>query len=287
MMLQQTQVNTVLKRYYDPFLRRFPNLRALREAPFEDVLKMWEGLGYYRRARYMYETAKHTDELPDDIEALKRLPGIGKNTAHAIAAFAFKRPVPVMEANVRRILCRLFALEAPAQKKLWTYAYALVDKQEPFNYNQAMMDIGATVCRAKNPACESCPLSSFCAGRAAPLRYPAPKKRTVSLRRTYALVRFDGTHLILHRNEGDFLHGLWGFKQYEQPPPNAEYTGTVTHTYTHFKLHCDVYVNNDMHEKAGKRIRIEDMKRYTLSAADKKIWETVREARNGKVRNKK
>ena len=145
-MLQQTQVGTVLERFYSPFLRRFPTLESLAEAPLDDVLKMWEGLGYYNRAKNLHKAAQivvdmHQKEqqngqthrsaptLPSDIDILIKLPGIGKNTAHAVAAFAFREPVPVMEANVKRILCRLHKLESPTDKILWERAYELVDKK--------------------------------------------------------------------------------------------------------------------------------------------------------------
>lgn len=131
-MLQQTQVKTVLERYYFPFIKRFPTLKALGNAPLDDVLKMWEGLGYYTRAKHLHQTARQISKMPETIEALMKLPGIGKNTAHAIAAFAFKQPVPVMEANVKRILCRIHKLKTPSEKQLWEHAYALIDKKKSF-----------------------------------------------------------------------------------------------------------------------------------------------------------
>lgn len=167
-MLQQTQVKTVLERYYFPFIERFPTLKSLGEAELDEVLKLWEGLGYYTRARNLHKTAMLLNELPSDITELIQLPGIGKNTAHAIAAFAFQQPVPIMEANVKRILCRLYRLENPTEKALWEYAYALVDRENPFDYNQAMMDIGATVCLPKNAECDQCPLESICQGKEDP-----------------------------------------------------------------------------------------------------------------------
>jgi len=172
-MLQQTQVSTVLERFYFPFLKRFPNLETLAAAPLDDVLKLWEGLGYYNRAKNLHKSAGLLSKgqaqgiaptLPESIEKLLTLPGIGKNTAHAIAAFAFRQPVPIMEANVKRILCRLHKLESPTDKTLWEIAYQMVDRENPFDYNQAMMDIGATLCTVKAPECERCPLSDICQG---------------------------------------------------------------------------------------------------------------------------
>src|SRR5471030_2980369 len=137
-MLQQTQVKTVLERYYFPFLQRFPTLAALTAAPQDDVLNAWQGLGYYNRALNLHKAAKRCGEqLPGTAEALMSLPGIGRNTAHAIAAFGYRQPVTVMEANVRRVLSRIFALSCPDEKTLWDKAGALLDKGNPFDYNQA------------------------------------------------------------------------------------------------------------------------------------------------------
>lgn len=241
-MLQQTQVKTVLERYYFPFIERFPSLKKLGNAPLDEVLKMWEGLGYYTRARNLHKTATMIEELPRSVDELIKLPGIGKNTAHAIAAFAFKQPVPVMEANVKRILCRVHTLKTPTDKALWKHAYDLVDTMNPFDYNQAMMDIGATVCLPKNPHCETCPLESICEGKAEPELYPTKKKRIVPTRQQHIVIHSYDDRLALSQREGKFLHGLWGFESTDTPPCAAEYIGEVTHAYTHFKLDCKVYL---------------------------------------------
>ena len=188
-MLQQTQVKTVLERYYIPFIERFPSLKHLGEAPLDDVLKMWEGLGYYNRAKNLHKTASLIDTLPNEIDELIKLPGIGKNTAHAIAAFAFRQPVPVMEANVKRILCRLHKIKSPHDKELWKLAYDLVDKANPFDYKQAMMDIGATICLPKNPKCEICPLNDLCKGKEEPALYPEKKKKSIPTREKNIIVK--------------------------------------------------------------------------------------------------
>ena len=224
-MLQQTQVKTVLERYYIPFIERFPTLKCLGEAPLDDVLKMWEGLGYYNRAKNLHKTATLVDQLPNNIDELIKLPGIGKNTAHAVAAFAFHQPVPIMEANVKRILCRLQKLRTPSDRELWDIAYTLVDKLNPFDYNQAMMDIGATICLPKSPKCEICPLSNICKGQAEPTLYPTKKKRVVPTREQNILVRVYDDKLSLTQREGKFLHGLWGFESVEVPHCAAEYIG--------------------------------------------------------------
>lgn len=270
-MLQQTQVKTVLERYYFPFIERFPTLKDLGDAQLDEVLKMWEGLGYYNRARNLHKTAGLVSELPSNIDELIKLPGIGKNTAHAVAAFAFHQPVPIMEANVKRILCRLYKLETPTEKELWEYAYKLVDKENPFDYNQAMMDIGATVCLPKNPQCKLCPMESLCQGKVHPGRYPVKKKRTVPTREEHIVVHSYDERLSLTRRSGKFLHGLWGFESMEVPPCAAEYLGEVSHTYTHFKLNCKVYLYYESAPEQTDYFTLDEIRDLAISKVDDKI----------------
>jgi A/G-specific adenine glycosylase len=270
-MLQQTQVKTVLERYYFPFLNKFPSLKTLGEAPLDDVLKMWEGLGYYNRAKNLHQTAVRVDTLPSEIDELIKLPGIGKNTAHAVAAFAFNQPVPVMEANVKRILCRLHKLKTPNDKELWDIAYDLVDKVNPFDYNQAMMDIGATICLPKNPKCTLCPLGNICKGQGEPTLYPTKKKRVVPTREQNILVHVYDDRLSLTQRKGKFLHGLWGFESVEVPLCAAEYIGEVTHAYTHFKLICKVHVYYENSPEQVDYFSEEEIQKLAISKVDEKI----------------
>ena len=158
-MLQQTQVKTVLERFYFPFLKRFPTLESVAKAPLDDVLKAWEGLGYYTRAKNLHHTAMTCEKaLPSSPEELGGLKGIGKSTAHAICAFAYKQALPILDANVKRVLCRFYGLECKDEKVLWQKAWELLDTKHPYEYNQAMMDIGSMVCTPKEPQCDRCPL---------------------------------------------------------------------------------------------------------------------------------
>jgi len=270
-MLQQTQVKTVLERYYFPFLEKFPTLKDLGKAPLDDVLKIWEGLGYYNRAKNLHKTATQLDELPQSIEELMKLPGIGKNTAHAVATFAFKQPVPIMEANVKRILCRLNKLKTPNDKELWNIAYKLVDKENPFDYNQAMMDIGATICSPKNPKCEVCPLTDICKGKEEPTLYPTKKKRVVPTREQNILVSVYDNRLSLTQRKGKFLHGLWGFESVKVPACASEHIGEVTHAYTHFKLICKVYVYYENSPEQMDYFSEEEIQKLAISKVDEKI----------------
>ena len=270
-MLQQTQVKTVLERYYFPFLKKFPTLKALGSAPLDDVLKMWEGLGYYNRAKNLHKTATLIDTLPQEVDELIKLPGIGKNTAHAVAAFAYRQPLPIMEANVKRILCRLYRLTTPSDKQLWEKAYRLVDTENPFDYNQAMMDIGATLCSVKKPDCHICPLSNICQGKEEPELYPTKKKRVVPTREEHIMLSVYNGRLSLAQRKGKFLHGLWGFTSVEVPLCASEYIGEVSHAYTHFKLKCKVYVYYQVDREEENYFSVAEIRKLAISKVDEKI----------------
>ncbi len=256
-MLQQTQVETVLQRFYHPFLTRFPTLSALAEADRQEVLKAWEGLGYYSRAANLHEASiRSAPKLPDTVEGLLALPGIGRNTAHAVASFAHHLPVPVMEANVRRVLCRIFALSEAKEPILWEKAEALLDHAHPFDYNQAMMDIGATICTKSRPACMLCPANAICQGKTAPERYPAPKppKQTPTRHKRIAIVRDAAGRIYAAPRATRFLGGLYHFieadikdeivslQRHALAFTDGTPLGHVTQVYSHFTLEADVFL---------------------------------------------
>ena len=260
-MLQQTQVSTVLERYYFPFLKCFPSVQHLARASRQEVLKAWEGLGYYRRAGYLHEAAKKiiaegglappsrfaltpaardsaspTQEL---FEAWRLLPGIGKNTANAILAFAYHQPVAVLEANVKRVVARIYALKTPKDVELWHAAEQLLNRKTPFDYNQAMMDVGSLICTPKAPRCGDCPATTLCKGKTNPSAYPAPKaKKSVPTRHVMIRVMQEATgKLYLHAREDALLGGLYGFPQSALVQTEDDTRiGYVTHSYSHFKL---------------------------------------------------
>ncbi len=272
-MLQQTQVKTVLERFYFPFLERFPSLHELANAHEDDVLKMWEGLGYYTRARNLHKTAKACrDKLPLTVKELVALPGIGQSTAHAIAAFAYKTPVPIMDANVKRILYRLFAIETCSDKELWEKAYLFFDQTRPYDYNQAMMDLGASVCTGKRALCELCPFEKLCKGRYDPLQYPKKKvKKSTPVRQRNIVIHQYKNKFALRQRETRFLHGLWGFSEYEQDE-EIRFTrtlGNISHTYSHFKLQAQVHLHHDYIEEHEWFSR-EEIEGLALSTADHK-----------------
>lgn len=251
-MLQQTQVKTVLERYYYPFLERFPTLSDLAKAPQDNVLKRWEGLGYYNRAINLHKAAKQAaPHLPSTEAELLALPGIGKNTARALLAFGFHHPVAILEANVKRVMHRIFALETAKEDTLWQAAELLCDSKKPFDYNQAMMDIGATICTKKNPACGECPANHFCQGKTEPGRYPAPKakKQTPTHKRNLVIWEDPSGRIYLSARDNRHLNGLYGLPQYEagekislanQTAKHMQTLGKFRHVYSHYTLEATV-----------------------------------------------
>ncbi|MBO4299212.1 MAG: A/G-specific adenine glycosylase [Clostridia bacterium] len=226
-MLQQTTTQTV-KGYYARFLAAFPTVRALADAPEQEVLKLWEGLGYYSRARNLQKAAKIVahemdGRLPDTAAALKKLPGIGDYTAGAIASMAYGRRELAMDGNLVRVLARLTAEggcvgETAVKKRLRAAGEALVDADRPGDFNQAMMGLGRLVCLPGEPKCGECPVSRWCAARARglerdlPVTPPRIEKKTE--RRGVALVFCGGRVLVRRRPEDGLLGGLWEFPNF-------------------------------------------------------------------------
>ena len=228
-MLQQTTVVTV-KPYFERFLKRFPNVAKLAAANEEDVLRLWEGLGYYSRARNLRKAAQaivaNGGKFPATIGALLNLPGIGRYTAGAIVSFAFDRPAPILEANTLRLYCRLLGFRddprsTSGQRALWSFAEKLVAEKSPGEFNQALMDLGATVCTPTDPRCDECPVASCCRALAeqAQTEIPAPKRRPeiTETREAYVAIESAGRYLIYRRPEGQRWAGLWDFPRFELP----------------------------------------------------------------------
>jgi len=306
-MLQQTQVATVLERYYLPFLKRFPTLGKLAAAKQNDVLTAWQGLGYYNRAINSHTAAKNcAGALPESVEKLMELPGIGRNTAHAVAAFAYRQKVAVMEANVKRVLARIFALETPVDPELWDKAAQLLDAKNPFDYNQAMMDIGAMVCTRRKPRCSECPANEICEGKAAPEAYPAAKKKKITpVRRKHIIVLQNkaGKYFAVPR-QTKFLNGLYCFVEMDASPPpiggrlgggrNRESLpkfaptltlplkgreplklGHIRQQYSHFTLEADVWLENVAEQGKKNWYSLAQLKKLPMSMAEKKVLELL------------
>jgi A/G-specific adenine glycosylase len=221
MMLQQTQVATVIP-YWTRWMERFPTVRNLADAPLDDVLKQWQGLGYYARARNLHRAAqviveKHDGVFPDRYDEVLALPGIGKYTAGAVCSIALGLDTPIVDANVIRVLCRVFGLRgdpksSAVQERLWELASDLIPSGQASAFNQGMMELGALICQAK-PRCAACPVNDVCTAFASgePESLPefAPKPMFTTQTDVSAIVRHpsgDGRLLLVRRPEG----GLWG-----------------------------------------------------------------------------
>lgn len=257
-MLQQTQVSTVIP-YYARFLGSFPDVLALASAPIEAVIELWAGLGYYARARNLHRCAQqvataHGGIFPDSVEALAALPGIGRSTAAAIAAFAFGHRAAILDGNVKRVLCRQFGVDGfpgstAIDRRLWALAESLLPDGDIEVYTQGLMDLGATLCTRSRPRCADCPVADGCIarreGRQAEL--PTAKPRAKLPERTASFVLFsDGQRLLFERRPPT---GLWGGLLV---PPEGEAAGLAArlglqpgdlqalpplkHTFTHFRL---------------------------------------------------
>lgn len=249
-MLQQTTVAHAAP-YFENFTRRWPTVEALAAAPDEEIMAAWAGLGYYARARNLIACARtvadlHGGAFPDTEEALRRLPGIGRYTAAAVAAIAFGRRTVVVDANVERVVARLFAIETPlpaAREEIYRLAGSITPDVGAGDFAQAMMDLGATICTPRAPACGRCPVASRCAGRlgGAPERYPLKAAKVPRPRRhgvAYWL-EHDGHVLLVRRPARGLLGGMLALPtDSEGAPADAEWreAGSVDHVFTHFAL---------------------------------------------------
>ncbi|MGA1409599.1 MAG: A/G-specific adenine glycosylase [Prochlorotrichaceae cyanobacterium] len=272
-MLQQTQVKTVLP-YYDRWLAKFPTIATLAAADQQAVLKVWQGLGYYARARNLHRAAQqimaqHEGHFPQTYTAVLALPGIGETTAGGILSAAFNQAVPILDGNVKRIFARLLALQQPvrlALPQLWQLSQTLLDPEEPRRFNQAIMDLGATRCLPKTPNCPQCPWQFACSAYnlGIPAEFPMrEKKAPLPHKRIGVGVIWNdqGQILIDRRPQADLLGGLWEFPGGKVEPGETieacicreikeeigidiavgEHLITLDHAYTHFKVTLEVY----------------------------------------------
>lgn len=273
-MLQQTQVKTVISYFYK-FIHHFPTLDELAQADLERVLKMWEGLGYYARARNFHKAAKRISKdlngiIPDDFSQFKTLPGVGDYIGAAVQSIAFGHPFAVVDGNVKRVLARLYCLRHPVNKSsshqyFKGHADLLLEKKDPGTFNQAMMELGALICTPRKPQCTVCPVSQFCKAFLSDRMDEYPRRVKAKKVPTYhiaaGIVRKKGQMLITRRKLDGLLGGLWEFpggklKTGEDAASACireiqEETGicvqtdahltTVHHAYTHFKIQMDIY----------------------------------------------
>ena len=302
-MLQQTQAATVIP-YYLRFIERFPVVQTLAAASLDEVLKAWEGLGYYRRAHNLHKAARiiveqYGGQLPRDEKALLALPGIGRYTAGAIRSIAFGEPAPVLDGNVRRILARVDDIDVSidlreTEKRLWARAAELLPADRPGDFNQAMMELGAILCTPSTPACDLCPVADFCQARARgvqtqrPVR--TPKQRIPHYHVAAGVVWHatdPGRFLIAQRPAAGMLGGLWEFPGGKQEPGEhlaqtlarelmeelaiqvevGEKFAEVRHAFTHFRITLHAFHARHV---AGEpqRIGVDDWRWVTLAETD-------------------
>ncbi len=311
-MLQQTQVATV-RPYYERFLSAFPTIRDLAAAPLDKVLKGWEGLGYYARARHLHRAANEImtrfgGNFPTRFEEILSLPGIGRSTAGAIATIALGQRHPILDGNVKRVLCRYFCVEEDPKKKeieeqLWKYAEKLLPRKEADDYTQAVMDLGATLCIPVEPRCTLCPVRNKCKGWEKGVQGKLPVKGVgkaiperdyvagVVFRREKVLIRrrpakgllgglweFPGGRVDLSAGERGFERKINGALQKEIPWLVDQWApmGKIKHTFTHFKMTLYVF-SGRIESRPGKNtdeqkwVSVEELSKYAFSSAHQKI----------------
>lgn len=319
-MLQQTRVETVLP-YFERWMQQFPDVRALASARLDDVLKAWEGLGYYARARNLHRAAQeivaaHGGRVPDVAEALRRLPGVGPYTAGAILSIAFGRDESALDGNIRRVLSRAFAVAEPTRARLdaalWGLARALLPPGRAGAFNEALMELGATVCTPRNPLCPQCPWAFACMAYAQGTQalFPprAARKPTPHYDVTAAVIwREPGVFLIAQRNAEELLGGLWEFPGGKVEPGESledclrreirEELGVrirvgtrltvVKHAYSHFRITLHTFhawIEDGEPEPqaigcaAWRWIRLDEAESVAFSAADLRILDALRRA---------
>jgi A/G-specific adenine glycosylase len=304
-MLQQTRVEAVIP-YFEKWMRLFPTVKDLADASEQEVLNAWEGLGYYSRARNLHQAAKivvehHGGELPRDLNALRELPGIGRYTVGAIASIAFNMDEPTLDGNLRRVFARLFDVSEPAdspagEETLWKLAAEHLPEGQAGDYNQALMDLGATICLPRNPRCLLCPLMEICEARANGTQEQRPvlkpKKETPHFIHAAGIIQKNGKVLLAKRPSKGLLGGMWEFPNgrvdgepaeelasaletgYRLKVRKGEALGTVQHAYTHFRVtvhafRCELVAT--FTNESLKWVKLEEMDDYPMGKVDRHI----------------
>lgn len=269
-MLQQTQVDTVIP-YYHRFLKQFPTIEVLAKASLQEVLKVWENMGYYARARHLHAAAKEVvnhmeGKIPKTWDELIRLPGIGAYTASAILSFAFDKRLPTVDGNASRVLCRLYNIQevidqSNTQKKIYELAAKIIPSEDPASFNHGIMELGGTICRPRSPLCNICPIGDLCLAFRKGLQEALPimrERKPLSYKEMTAAVIGDkaGRLLIVQRPNHGLLGGLWKFPGGQRGPDETLQQGlrrrvreelgigvkvgkaltSVDHAYTHFRI---------------------------------------------------
>ena len=272
-MLQQTQANRVAEHFYPQFLQNYPSLEHLAKAPLESVLGSWSGLGYYSRARNLHKLAQICahDGLPNNMEALQKLPGIGRYTASAICSFAHEQAVSVVDTNIKRVLKRHFALED--EKELQKHADGFLNHQDPRSHNLALMDLGSLVCTPKNPTCKDCPLSLTCKGQHAPERFTCKKKIEYENLELFLGVHVKQNKLALIKSNENLYRGLYVLPHVEPMEENC--IGSFKHSYTKYRIKVNLY-KIDFLPQNSRNFGYEELQEAPISTLTKKALEFIK-----------
>lgn len=287
-MLQQTTVAAVIP-YYEKWMRAFPDVDSLAGATEDEIHQFWQGLGYYRRARMLHEGAKSACKaMPTTHSEWRQIPGVGDYTAAAIASIALEEAVPLVDGNVERVFARIadFALSgSPLRKAAWAWAAENLVHDAPGDWNQALMELGATVCRKARPLCESCPVNAYCLARlhgtvnARPVVKPKPAPVVV---RFAVLVAYaEGRYGVRRVPPGDWWEGLWEFPRVSAldgfASPEWVHVGTVKTVVTKHRVTLEIYRVDDPGQVEWKSE--EEVDRLALSSPMRKVWAVVRQDR--------
>lgn len=283
-MLQQTQVSAVIP-YYEKFISKYGTVQALAAASEDDVLRLWAGLGYYARGRNLHRAARQIAAagFPQNSVELEKLPGVGRSTAAAIAAFAFGERAAILDGNVKRVLARCFGSE----KELWTLAERLLPRRGIETYTQALMDLGATVC-TRTPSCGGCPVKASCVarktGRIAEL--PAPRaRRPLPLRHVdWHVYRHDGKVLLERRPSPGIWGGLWCFPEISRRKGKARPLAPIEHGFTHFRLRIRPLLYEVRAQGSGLWIDVGDALAAAIPAPVKKLLQDLQRNATSRIR---
>lgn len=252
-MLQQTSVKVVLEKYYFPFLKKFPTLESLALSQESELLRAWQGLGYYSRARNLKKAARicmkeFNGVLPSKTKDLQKLSGIGTYTAGAIACFGYDEKVSFVDGNIRRVLSRLFALKSPKQRELEIKAEQLLNLKDSYTHNQALIDLGALICIPKNPKCGLCPFYDFCLGKFSPSFYPQVQKLDYEKLDLNLVLLQNQNKFAVKKSQEKLYQGLYNFIFFnDEECRNLKFLGEFKHSYTKYKIRVKVY-----HEETSK-----------------------------------
>ena len=310
-MLQQTQVATVIP-YFHSFVDRFPTVQSLADSDLQEVLRLWQGLGYYSRAKNLRAAARKIVEefagkIPSDLEELLSLPGVGRYTAGAIRSIAFNQPAPILDGNVARVLCRLDGIlgdpKTPAVRALlWERARAILPGKRVGDFNSALMELGALICTPKSPNCHECPVKSHCKALAAGMqdRIPPPRKAKAIplIHRSTVCIRHGQRYLIEQRPATGRWAGMWQFITFEEKTASAatlkarthleisslRRLGTINHNLTHRRYEFAVFVCDAKNVRSApktnstrKWLTLEDLERFPVPRPHLRIVELLRE----------